>query len=172
MQSGQSSQLLSILLLLLIVVGSVVFVLPMRKDLVTLKTQEAAASGELQALDAEYAELSALSEQVAKSESVKEALLKAVPVGYEQDALILELSDLAEKTGFTLNSVGFSLGSDEVLGNTLSVTMNVSGSYASLVEFLQKLETADRLLKVSSLSVQRTGASSVSFNLQIDAYYQ
>lgn len=172
MKAGQSSQLVSILLLLLILVGATVFVLPMRDSIVGLKAQEATLTESLATLDAQYEELAALSKEVSQSETTKLKLLSAVPVDYNQDALILELTELASQTGFQLNSLSFSLGQSELYGKTISVATSVKGSYEQLIDFLQKLEGADRLMRVTSLSVQRLSSTDVGFNLSVEAYYQ
>jgi len=165
MKPGQSSQLVSITLLLLVLVGTFVFVLPMRGKISELKIQKSTAQSELSALDTEYNSLSALSSEVAKSEATKQALLSAVPVGTSQDALILELSKIADESGFDLNSISFSDGNDETYGSFVSTTLNVTGSFSKLIPFLQQIESAGRLMRVKSLSVQKTSTDTVSFNL-------
>lgn len=172
MKAGQSSQLVSILFLFLIIVGSLVFVLPMRDSIVALTAQEAALTTELIELNTQYEDLSALSKEVSQSETAKQKLLTAVPVGYNQDSLILDLTDLAEQTGFRLNAISFSLGQSELYGKTITVATSVQGSFSQMIEFLQKIEGANRLMRVTSLSVQRLSASDVGFNLAIEAYYQ
>lgn len=172
MKAGQSSQLVSILLLFLIIVGALVFVLPMRDSIVVLEGQEAVLMDELLVSDAQYEELSSLSKEVSQSETAKLKLLSAVPVGYDQDALILDFTKLAEETGFEFSAISFSLGQSEVYGKTLTVATSVKGSFNQMVDFLQKIEGADRLMRVVSLSVQRFSATEVGFNLAIEAYYQ
>ena len=172
MKTGQSSQLMSILLLMFIIVGSVVFVLPMRESIVTLSAQKDTLTEELLVLDTQYEDLSALSKEVSQSETAKLKLLSSVPVGYNQDSLILDLTDLADQTGFQLNSIAFSLGQSALYGKTITVATSVKGSFDQLIEFLQKLEGANRLMRVTSLGVQRLSATEVGFNLAIEAYYQ
>ncbi len=172
MKKGQFTQLVSILLLLLLVVGVLIFVLPMRSTIDELQIERDAVEDELQGLQSEYESLETLSEEVAKSEATKTALLSAVPNGYSQDELILELSEMAEDLDFELNAMNFSDSVSQEYGNTLTVTANLAGDYDDLIDFLQKLETADRLMRVTSLSVQLTSTEDVVFNLNIEAYYQ
>lgn len=172
MKTAQSSQLLSILLLLLMIVGGVFLVLPMRDTIAELSTQRETATTELTALQTEYDALAALAEEVSKSQSTKDALMKAVPSGYAEDTLILDLAGMATEIGFKLNAMNFSAGSDENLGKTITVTANLTGTYDDLVDFLQKIESSERLMQVKSLNVQRTSATAIAFNLQIEAYYQ
>ena len=166
------SQLTSIVLLFLIIVGSVLFVLPMRDKISELQASKDTLTAELQTLDAEYESLAALSEAVAASETTRNALKAAVPTGYDQEDLLLELSQMATDLDFTLNAVNFSSTVDTDLGTTLTITANFDGTYDDLVGLLQKIETADRLMQVTSMSVQRTSTSDIAFNLSIEAYYQ
>lgn len=172
MMKGQVSQLGSVLLLLLIAISVMVFVFPMRDTVAELKIEKVTVAEELQGAQSDYEALLALSEEVAKSEATKQALQTAVPTGASQDQLILDLSEMAEDAGFDLNAMNFSLSVDQTFGNTVQVAANVSGSYDDLIDFLQKIETASRLMQVKSLSVQLTSTSAVVFNLSIEAYYQ
>ncbi len=172
MKSGQSSQLVSILLLFLVIVGVTVFVLPMREEMTQLQLEKTTLEAELLELDARYMALDELSKKVSQSETTKLSLLRAHPVGYEQDQLILDLTNMAEEAGFSLNVLSFSPGLSEEYGKTLTVATNITGSYDQMIRFLQSLESADRLMRVISMNVQRLTASSVAFNLQIEAYYQ
>lgn len=172
MKAGQFSQLFSILLLFLIIVGSLLFVLPLRDTIDALKTTRAGLKNNLATLEAEYEDLAALAEEVTTSETTRQSLMTAVPSGYSQDELILELSEMSSELGFTLNAVTFSSTLSQDLGKALTVNANFSGTYEQLIAFLQKLETAKRLLRVLSLNVQRTTTSEISFNLSLEAYYQ
>jgi len=172
MKNSQSSQLLSVLLLLLMLVGGVFFVLPMRDNLVVLQTQKDSVTQSLNDLQSQYDALSALADEVSKSATTKDSLMKAVPQGYGEDALLLDLDSMTSASGFNLNALNFSAGTDENLGNTISVTANLTGSYDQLVKFLQKVESSERLMRVKSLNVQRTSTTAIAFNLLIEAYYQ
>jgi Tfp pilus assembly protein PilO len=171
-KSNSFSQLVSIVLLFLILVCSVVFVLPMRKKVEELRASRDLRVTEVEALEGDYTELKALSEEVVKSESTREALKTAVPVGYDQDALLLELSELAKDLGFALNAVNFSDSVSQDYGKTIGISANFTGTYEDLVGFLQKLEGADRLLRVTNMSVQRVSSADISFSVNIEAYYQ
>lgn len=172
MKNNSLSQLISIILLFLIIVGSTVFVLPLREKITTLQETQKTLSGELALLEADYQDLKTLSEDVASSETTRALLKAAVPVGFDQDALLLELSEMAEGAGFTLNAVNFSDTVSETYGNAITMSANFTGTYDDLVSFLQALESADRLLRVSNMSIQRTSTSDIAFNVSIEAYYQ
>lgn len=172
MKNSSLSQLVSIVLLFLIILGSTVFILPMREKIAMLQGNRDALSTELALLEADYQDLKTLSENVASSEMTRTLLKAAVPVGYDQDALLLELSEMAEGVGFTLNAVNFSSTVSEMYGNAITMSANFTGTYDDLVAFLQALESADRLMRVENMSIQRTSTSTIAFNVSIEAYYQ
>lgn len=172
MKQHQASQLFSILLLLLLMVGFLVFVFPLRENVAALKLDKAVAADELQQAQADYDSLAALADEVAKSEATRQALIDAVPQGSAQDELILELSGIAETADFDLNAMNFTDAVDQDYGKVLRVNVNLAGDYGDLMDFLQALETADRLIRVTSMSVQLTSTSAMVFNVNFDAYYQ
>lgn len=172
MQKNQISQLLSVLLLLLIVVAVMVFVWPMRGTIDDLRAERDSLSEQLQAVQVEYDTLVSLSNDVSSSETARDELLKAVPEGFSQDELILELSKLASAAGFHLNAMNFSESVNQDYGQMVTVAANLSGDYSNLIKFLQKLETSERLMRVTSISVQLTSTQDVVFNLNIEAYHQ
>ena len=169
---GQTSQLLSLILLALLIGGVLLFVSPLQKKVAANRASVDVRSLELQSLQSEFDSLKTLADEVAKSEAKRDILLNAVPIGHSEDDLLVELTDLTASLAFGVNAINFALGSDPDLGDTVTVTANFEGSFANLVEFLQQIENADRLFQVKSISVQRTGTDEVVFNLIIEAYYQ
>lgn len=169
---GQGSQLLSVLLLLLMMVGGMVFVWPMHGTVGELNEQADASAATLADLEADFVALQALAEEVGGSESAMDSLLDSVPVGPAQDELLIELSEVARKAGFELNAMNFSEGVDPILGSYIGVAANFAGDYDKLVAFLQRIENADRLMRVTNLSIQLTSTDSIVFNVNIEAFHQ
>lgn len=169
---SQHSQLLSVLLLLMMSVGAMVFVIPKRAEVKELQTKVEERASALASTELDYVSLQSLAEEVGSSASAKEKLLDAVPVGTAQDELILELSEIARKAGFQLNALNFSEGEDQEMGSYLGVSANFSGDYDKLIAFLQRIENADRLMRVTNLSIQLTSTDSIVFNVNIAAFHQ
>lgn len=172
MKKSQLSQLTSILLLFLLLLGAVVIALPLNKRVKELRSNKVVAVELLQQTQTDFNDLNTLLGEVATSEATKKALSNSVPVGVEQDALILELTNLAKASKFDLNAMNFSTAVDQELGNTLIIAANFTGQVKNLVGFLQAIETADRLMQVTSMNVQLTSTEDLVFNLNIEAYYQ
>jgi Tfp pilus assembly protein PilO len=172
MSKNPFSQLLSVLLLIALALGVVLFVFPMQDRIETAKAEKALMAAELQQVQSQFDSLTAISGSIAKSQATKNSLLAAVPKGFGQDEFLEELSAIAKETRFDLSAMSFSESVSTDYGEILNVSVNFSGSFTQLIPLLQKIETADRLMTVRSISVQRTSSDRVVFNLSIEAYYQ
>ncbi len=165
-------QLLAVVLFILMVLGLVLFILPMQRANKALQLDKREAVAERQEAQLSLEKLSQLSDELSASESTKKALLRAVPSGLSQDALILELKELADEADFNVNNMSFSERNSEGLGEVLSVGLSLAGDYSDLTTLLELIEEADRLMEVSSISVQRIDPQSILFNLTVEAFYQ
>lgn len=167
MNGKNADQLLAIFLILVMILSGLFFVNPTRESLSLNKNELTVASENLLELETELNALKEVESKVSDSAGAKSELLALIPVGVNQDKLIVEISDLAEESGLDLNSMSFTDSVDSV-----SVSANFQGSYAKLVDFLQAVENSSRLMTVSSLNVQLTSTTDMVFNLNIEAYYQ
>jgi Tfp pilus assembly protein PilO len=130
------------------------------------------SADEIQLMQSNYESLELLAQEISQSDAAKGEFLKLVPVGTSQDELILDLEKIADSLDFDLNAMNFNMSVDQVRGNTINVAANFSGTYNDLIAFLEKIETADRLMRVTSMNVQLSNSSDIVFNLNIEAYYQ
>lgn len=168
----QFLQIISIVLLILIGLGILVFVKPLMVSIKDLKLQTASAGTELQSLQAEQDRLAEMAVKIGDSDAQKKDLLKAIPVGNNQEEILSELSALAKTQGLVMNSVNFALSTSADFGNSITIAANFEATYDKLITFLQKIENAERLYKVKSINVQLTSSSTSVFNLNLEAYYQ
>lgn len=168
---NKNSQFISVLLILLVVSLLAFVTMPLREKVTAHRLQKETVASQQQLLETQLSDLKSLSQTVTESAATKTALQKAVPEGYGQDALILELSQIASEQELTLSGMGFSPVSED--GRSyLKLALNVSGPYDAFIPFLQGLESADRLIRVNSISVQRTGSEAAVFNINLDAFHQ
>ncbi len=172
MKRSPFTQLISVVLLLVMGVVGMVFVIPTREKVATLRLERDGVAADLQQLQADVEHLETLSTKLSESESLRKELAEAVPVGYDQDQLILDLQEIAKSTGFLLSGMSFSPSVDKDFGTVIRVSANLTGNYDKLTSFLQAVENADRLMQVTSLNVQLTNATELVFNLTLEAYYQ
>lgn len=105
-------------------------------------------------------------------------ILKSVPVGMHQDAVIKNLIEIADTYDIVLNSIGFAQGDSDVDGvSSLRISSSFEGSYDDLTEFLEGLEQNARVFKVGSISVQVSNAElsdlkRANFSLTIETFFQ
>ncbi|EKD47747.1 MAG: hypothetical protein ACD_65C00308G0001 [uncultured bacterium] len=174
MKKSNFLNLLSVIFLTAIVLGVVFLVNPMRTQIDQLDSDLDLKNFEVDSLTARVAELETLQEELATSGTTEEKLLQEVPVGFNQDELLTDLSDLSDEAGIVLNSVGFSVSEGEENG-VVTISASFDGDYEDLIGFLETIEDNTRKLKVKTISVQLSEEGStphVSFGLAMEAYYQ
>ncbi len=112
-----------------------------------------------------------------QSEVSLQTNLNAIPVGFEEDKLILHINALADESGVFMNGISFSIPSAVQPGEIGKVGINFSltGSEGDLMTFLKKIESSSRKIVVKTIAVQ-LGATDIgnriSFNLSLETYFQ
>ncbi|MBU0667714.1 type 4a pilus biogenesis protein PilO [Patescibacteria group bacterium] len=123
-------------------------------------------------------ELQKLQQELSSSSEVsQETTLAAIPEKLEQEKLIRDLSDIAQKNNMLLGSINFGIGQTSTDSgiDKVQVNLNVTGSQSDLISFLRGLEGSSRKLVVKNIAVQLGEAalgSRVNFNVSAEAYYQ
>lgn len=167
--------ILSVVLVIALILGVVFWLNPLRSEIAGLKAERDEAKENLEEQKASLTGLKVIQEELPISEAEQESLERAVPTEADQDSLITDLSETADEAGISLNSINFNLGEKEDF-KTVNISANFSGNYEDLLNFLTALEQNERKIQVKSISVQlgETNASGqeVSFNLNMEAYYQ
>lgn len=135
-----------------------------RRDLLT-RRQEILAT-----VSAAYQEYSA---KLGAQDGQKFAAL--VPVRKDQAEIISAMQDIATSTGITLNEVrvGEESAKQSAQFKTLSLNLDLGGSYQSLRMFLTDLEQYVRLLNVDSIEVSEDAraAGRLKFAIKANAYF-
>lgn len=141
----------------------------MRDDMVELKAD----------LDQQLSDLKELQAELESSTEIsQEKSLIAIPEKLEQEKLITDLADIAEKNDMLLGGLNFGIPLTSEPGEIAKVGINtsVTGNEKTLVSFLKALEGISRKIVVKSISVQtgetEFGIPRVSFNLNMEAYFQ
>jgi len=97
-----------------------------------------------------------------------------VPVRKDTAEIISAIGDIAVQSGIVLEkmSVGEQqAGKQAGSYKTLTLDMNLTGSYSSLRTFLTNVETYVRLLNVDSLKVSTQPSGALSFEVIANAYF-
>lgn len=101
--------------------------------------------------------------------------LRKLPFSIDQEDLIQDLQEIANRSGFKFNAVGFSTGINKDLGLP-EITMNfsVEGLKAQVPKFLQNIEENERFLLMDDLgvSVDKQTQQTVSMQISLHAFAQ
>jgi Tfp pilus assembly protein PilO len=99
-----------------------------------------------------------------------------VPVHKDSAELVSALQEIANGAGISIGQIrvaeGKATGTDQL--NTLSLTIELGGSYTALRAFLSDLERYVRLLNVNMITVAgdgQSGNNKLRFTIRADAYF-
>lgn len=133
---------------------------------------------EIKALEQLKSDTEQLRSTYAAVKTERDAILKLLPVKNEEERLLVLLNTLALESGVVMSTFSpadpgaASVPALSIYGANLSV----SGNYASLQKFLERMENSARFIDVISIdmsgSVATGGATTLGIALRVDAYYQ
>lgn len=182
MAHRSSAHLLSFVLILFVILGVLFYVSPRRTDLDTLHATIDGQNAQIASLQVEVDRLTALQTSVAVDSQEAQTLTAAIPTGFNEDAVLQTIHDLATQNALSLHAVSFSTGSVKDSITTFAITASLSGNYDALAKFLKDLEGTDRQYTVRNISVSLTPSDTTdedqsndvmttAFSLTINAYY-
>jgi Tfp pilus assembly protein PilO len=157
--------------------------------------------GELAAADAQYQTLQSQQNGLANTKAQLQKAIsdlnshpqevadmdEALPLDNRVTKLYIALDSLTQNSGMTVGniSVAFNGGTD-MAGNkalladpyavqrtvqTLTTTLQVTGSFEQFQALLQKLENSGRLINITGLNITPVPGGSFNFGLNLEAYY-
>lgn len=149
---------------------AVIFVLPQGSRVAEREADLAAAEAELLRLEADADEL----ERFAASGEAQAAFAEIrgrIPTEADLQGLFSLLRRAADEAGVTLTgaSPGIPIASTEAAASVIPVTLTAQGTYFALGDFLLKLETLDRLVRVSAISLNPQGGDGAGGQLILQA---
>lgn len=131
---------------------------------------------------ADYAENASrlLAEKDAMDQDALARLEKMLPDSVDNVQAILDLDGLAESTGIALASIDVSRASaleateesaDQSLVGSVQVSLSGKGTYAAFQKFLKGIETSQRLLDITDLSVSGSDTGVYTYQLSARLYW-
>ncbi|KKP36288.1 MAG: hypothetical protein UR27_C0022G0003 [Candidatus Peregrinibacteria bacterium GW2011_GWA2_33_10] len=198
MSKRKSTGILPALLFIIIVLSFVFYVIPMKDQVKTLNQQIVEQEIEAEKVTAKLDELEAFYEQLPANSAI---IAKQIPTDLKESQLILLMEEIASLNGISFSSLGFGPGGREPGAvSPVKISASFTGSYESLISFLQALEkTKERKFVVRSISVSLSDPESLnpdnsnpvdpkindgtdgkylekplytSFSIDLEAYYQ
>src|SRR3989339_293305 len=177
MSSKSTSNLVSGIILIVLIVIFIAIINPLRNDISEIKQGLATIENEINTNQEELDNLNALNKDLPKDSVNRTKLMKVAPEGLSQSDLIKDLNDIAVKNGITLHAINFDKqGENESIKglNTISISASFSGTYDDLTKFLQGIELSQRIITVKSINLQKeenTDKSPITFTLSLETYY-
>lgn len=171
---NSKSNIVSGIVLLILVAGYGLVINPMRAERQGIQSEIAVIEGQVNALQADLDNLNRLDDDLPEDSVSRQKLMSQAPEGLNQSELIKGLNNIATENGITLHAINFDRqGEDSEIKGLKKITMAASftGVYQDLIDFLQGVEASNRAMSVKSMNLQRNG-SAITFNLNIEAYYQ
>ena len=154
---------------ILAVAFSSVLIWPKYRDLQTVELQIKAKKAEYEAREKYFSELYSVSEKLKGYEAELAKIDSALPKDPSMPSLLNFLQGATAQAGLTLDTMtpaGISPGSETGL-KTITLSMQVSGSYSSFKDFLLILERSSRLLNVESISFASPQSADKPFSFSL-----
>lgn len=171
--------LLALIFFIIAFAGAWFYVKPLWDEVSSMNKGKIEKQEQKKELNDQLTELQLLQQDLnLTSEVTQETTLAAIPENLEQEQLINDLSDIAQKNDMVLNGINFGITSGGVAGEItkVSINANLNGNESSLVNFLKGVENNSRKLIVNNITVQigetDLGLSRVNFNVSMESYYQ
>jgi type IV pilus assembly protein PilO len=147
---------------------------PQSKNLKAAHKAYTAAEQQVNALRTQVAGLQALERQVPHDKAVLASLNQAIPSTPDLKDVLDQLHALAVSTGVELTSVGPSVSPNANSSggiSSITMTLNLTGTYPQVTNFLKGLTTMPRTVVINSVSIGGGSAGSLSTSLSTYIYY-
>jgi len=176
---GDRNNLILSIALGLIVILSLIFVIhPLASKFRNTYKDYLDKNAELQSLEKKYAELEKLEDIEDEIIQANENFLKFIPNQQESEDMMVTLDALARQTSNNLPN--FSVAAEtkdtktsgRIAKKTLDITLE--GSFANVLNFIQKAENLQRFNQINSLSISTStnAENNISANLTLSIFYQ
>lgn len=130
------------------------------------------------ALEEKIVNLSLAKEEYRKIENDLSLISKALPREPQFSSLLKDLETLAQETGVTISAVRLEeiklTEKNQISSKKISSSLNLSGSYPSCKDFLNRLLNSTRIYTISDFEVRSNSKEErgvVKLDLKINTYY-
>lgn len=169
----RKSHIVGLVLLLLVVIGWVFYVRPLKQKVTNLNTSQSEKEIILTDLTKQAAELTTLNDSLPQDEVEKQRLLLNIPTSLEQYNLIQYFDSVSRNYDLRFNNMNFTVSSDltEEVGR-IEITATFEGEKNDISDFFKVLEKSSRKILVKSFQLRFDKDGNSVFDLQMEAYYQ
>lgn len=156
---------------LLILVLAVMLVLkPQFTEVSDLKTAQATEKASLDQAKLKLQQLDAIRAEAAEIEAKRISLARRLPDDAELPTLVVELQKVANSAGLDFGSVQIGAVAEQSGYAEIPLSLNVSGTFYSIVDYLYRLEKSTREIVVDSFSLQPSTYPDLTIDIQARAF--
>jgi Tfp pilus assembly protein PilO len=165
---------------LVVLAAVAIFAVRPTLGLLVKRTGEIAQTkAEIAQLEVKTAELRKLKESYPTYAATYEPILQGLPKEKDTARYQTELDDLAAATTVTLTNVAFPKKTGAAAATpanagsfpSVAVKVDISGTFATVYDFVQRLESLDQFTKVTSLSLTADNSGAVKASLDLQTFY-
>lgn len=158
----------------IVVIGAaVLLIMPQLSKLSELDDKIQTVSSEKQSAEALYASRLAIKKRAAVTDAYLTQIGSAMPEDPHVPDLILEVQDTAYQSGVQMAGVRFAGVEDRSTYEAVPVEIEVYGTWADTVDFVQRLEKLQRLLRLTDVTVGVIGDEPLmDADITFPPYYQ
>jgi Tfp pilus assembly protein PilO len=159
-------------MLTLILVATVAVYLPQGRKLASLKTERVTQKQSLQCDAQKASGVSEMQRDVQEMKNRYKNFDRRLPKQKELGGFLREISANLSHEKLANQSIEPGVPSKEDLFHTLPISMKFQGSYASLVNFLKRIDNMERLTRVYKMTVMTNDkTSAVNIELLMNIYF-
>lgn len=143
---------------------------PTYQKLIIAQSEIQSTQESIQSVDSRFAELKKTSERLKQYESQLKILDYALPAKFYLPHLYNFFEEICPQKALTLNSMSATVsplvGSSKI--NEVPISLNVSGSYSSLKDFVNYLESSVRFFALGSMTISGSTEDDQPFGLTLN----
>lgn len=149
-------------------VGIYYFLMPMQDDLVRVQAKEQDLRGIFEDKAAKAANLEAYRKQMVEMEALFKALVSQLPADTEVPGLLEDISQLGEKSGLKIQSIGLQGEKAREIFVELPIDLKLTGAYHDFGAFVSGVSSMPRIVTLHDFTIG-TVAQSSELNVSIVA---
>lgn len=170
--SNSALTVFALLLIILGIVGIFLFLIPKKADFDENSAFFVQKQNEIAGLKNQLADFRRVEAEFEGSEVTKMEILSMIPDSVNQDGIIRSLSDTANKNDVLINSVSFGTRAGrDVDSQVATINLNVTGTHANLIKFIEEIENSRRKFRINTISLQMLEARLENMSITLEAFY-
>lgn len=163
--------ILSVSLLGVSLIGSVFFVLPSYQEFAALRAQAEERRSRIERGKQALAQMRKVEQEVIAQQENFDKIDEAIPKDTGLPALYEHIQQLGAVSGLVVRSIeGASVEGPSEETVALAFTVNLSGSYEGLKNFLDEARRSARIFNVNTISVSASGQSAGELQIVIELF--